>query len=877
MLRRLLFLLLCLYGVIGQGHAQEKPTQTLRGRIQSKESQQPLSGVIVLLERVPAEGEKPRQVAYAQTDNEGTFLLTWQETRGGEALQLRLRRMGYESLVLPLRPPYEPLTLQLAPKAIELRPVRVNAPAIRSKGDTTTFSARQLKTIATSTLEDLIKRVPSLNVDGHGVITFQGKPISGVYIEGMNMLGGRYAVATRNIKADDVASIDLIEHFQKVKFLRDKQQGTETILNVHLKNKNMLRPVGELQAEGGVEEGTPREPLYGGKALALLVNSRLQFLSLLGAHQTPEAIAAEGLYPPEEGMLGLRSLVGTGGLSTSMGRADLGHGALGATINGMHRLEEEEVTLRYNFAYSAKRAATREYNAVRLHLGNQTEQYEELRPEHRVTHLGQAVIDYTANRQKSYLSSVLTLDLNGGKGSTDLLRDTRPIPHSQSWLYYTLREQCTWSKETSEQGHFKLDGTLKFHAIPRMKYAVPTSGYAFDESLAGYAGSVTTSFGYSHAFSPRVSLSGTVDVLGHYGQISARDHLQPRGEDEVRGGGLSLSTSPTFSYQTPKATLSLGLPTTLLLEHYRYGIEGARSPYSLVRLTPGASLDASYSFFPGLKLTGSGGYRGQLSRSLATFLLEPLKTRYDTRIYQRVPQLLAHRELRGMLSLVYRRPMQGLFCNLSVGWTRSYSEYSLVRDVQHGEQISSVTRRPSERDTWMGSLWFSRYFPALNTTFSLVSSLNFVSQPVLRQGRTYDSFGGGYQLQPRISFAPSSVVTLDIDGSYYMNHLSSRFFRSHAETWGLSPKLTLQPLKYTFLVLSSESTWLRTEGQRPDDLHFLDVSLRYKRRLWTLSLSAENLLDARERKSVHYNLLDEFVRRTFLRPRSILLTFNYRY
>ena len=69
--------------------------------------------------------------------------------------------MGYESLVLPLHPPYEPLTLQLAPKAIELRPVRVNAPAIRSKGDTTTFSARQLKTIATSTLEDLIKRVPS--------------------------------------------------------------------------------------------------------------------------------------------------------------------------------------------------------------------------------------------------------------------------------------------------------------------------------------------------------------------------------------------------------------------------------------------------------------------------------------------------------------------------------------------------------------------------------------------------------------------------------------------------------------------------------------------------------------------------------------------
>ena len=74
MLRKLLILLLCLYGIIRQGYAQEKQTQILKGRIQSKEGQQPLSGVIVLLERVPAEGEKPRQVAYAQTDNEGSFV-----------------------------------------------------------------------------------------------------------------------------------------------------------------------------------------------------------------------------------------------------------------------------------------------------------------------------------------------------------------------------------------------------------------------------------------------------------------------------------------------------------------------------------------------------------------------------------------------------------------------------------------------------------------------------------------------------------------------------------------------------------------------------------------------------------------------------------
>ena len=56
-------------------------------------------------------------------------------------------------------------------------------------------------------------------MDKHGVIRFNDKPIEGLHIEGMNLLGGRYAVATRNLKAEDIASIDLIERFQKMKFL----------------------------------------------------------------------------------------------------------------------------------------------------------------------------------------------------------------------------------------------------------------------------------------------------------------------------------------------------------------------------------------------------------------------------------------------------------------------------------------------------------------------------------------------------------------------------------------------------------------------------------------------------------------------------------
>lgn len=652
---------------------QETAKVSLSGRVCNQLDKTPISGVILLLEQVGAGAEKPHQLAYAQSRSDGTFVLTWGKSKKSGELQLSIRRLGYAPRVLPLRSLAGELTLFLVPQTIRLRSVQVRSPMIRSRGDTTSYSARGLSTAATYTLEDLIKRIPALQVDKHGVIRWGGKPIEGVYIEGMDLLGGRYAVATRNLKAEDIASVDLIERFQKMKVLRGKVLGEGTILNVHLKSGSKLRPVGQVQASSGGEQGLPPEMIYGAKAMSYLARERSQTLALVGANYSGHSIAREGLQQPSEGLLGVTSLIGSVQAEDIEGRAHLGKGNAGATLNGIHQLGDAEHTLRYNLGYEGARLGTYRKEEVRLLDQGASSAYAVQLPTQGRHHLAQALLDYTANTSRYYLQEQLSLDLSAIQRQTDLRRNAERLDFRESQTSFQLRSQTSWAKGTARGGHLKLSGDLQLNALPRLRFHSPTSGHAFDTQLSGYSLQLSGSTQYSRHLRGRWSLAGGLDFLGHYGQLQGGEYIAQSSPYEVLGGGVSIQTMPTLSCLGRRTNLSLSLPLSLLLEGYRYGEADKQVLTPLLRLYPGVSSQLQFVPWPMLRLIAKVDYRAELRRSLATFLLAPLQTSYDQVRDQRELELLSQRSLSAQLALYYRRPLEGFHANLTVGWRRGLS------------------------------------------------------------------------------------------------------------------------------------------------------------------------------------------------------------
>ena len=128
------------------------------------------------------------------------------------------------------------------------------AAAIKIKGDTTEYVADSFKVREGATVEDLLKKLPGLQVDKNGVIMAQGEKVEKILVDGEEFFSDDPAVVTKNLQAK---ALDKVQVFDKKSDQAtftgiDDGQKTKTI-NLQLKD-NMKRGVfGKAQAGGGTD------------------------------------------------------------------------------------------------------------------------------------------------------------------------------------------------------------------------------------------------------------------------------------------------------------------------------------------------------------------------------------------------------------------------------------------------------------------------------------------------------------------------------------------------------------------------------------------------------------------------------------------------
>lgn len=120
-------------------------------------------------------------------------------------------------------------------KTLELKEVVVTAKKIRQSGDTISYVASSYISKSDKTLEDLLRKMPGIEVKADGQITYNGQWINEFYIEGLDMLGSNYGVATKNIDARDIGAVQILKDHQDVKMLRSIRRGSASAMNIRLK------------------------------------------------------------------------------------------------------------------------------------------------------------------------------------------------------------------------------------------------------------------------------------------------------------------------------------------------------------------------------------------------------------------------------------------------------------------------------------------------------------------------------------------------------------------------------------------------------------------------------------------------------------------
>ena len=302
-MRMLILILVCVLGV-AKGMAQSP--LFFRGTVHDA-SGQPLTGANVVLY-----SEDGKLLAYASVDKDGCFSLK----RLPDADRLMVSFMGYKSVILPVGEFKDGQDIVLTEKVFQLREVVAKPERITQRGDTLTYSVASFKQAQDRSIADVIAKMPGLEVKPNGSIEYQGKAINTFYIEGLDLMGGQYAVASSNIPVDKVQDVQVLEHHQKVKSLRGVSFSEQAALNIVLKEdaRSVWTGLADLGVGiAGKEEGVT----YDNRLMGMQFNKRFQTLMMYKNNNTGtdighevQDIAALSSYQAEPGLFNLMELGG---------------------------------------------------------------------------------------------------------------------------------------------------------------------------------------------------------------------------------------------------------------------------------------------------------------------------------------------------------------------------------------------------------------------------------------------------------------------------------------------------------------------------------------------------------------------------------------
>jgi hypothetical protein len=146
-------------------------------------------------------------------------------------------------------------TITLGADYSELDPVTISrVRPITYQGDTVSYHVAAFPVRDGAEVEDILKRLPGIEVDMNGSVIIQGKPVKKLLVNGKEFFGGDVLLAIRNLPADIVDKIQVIDDYgDKARLTGIRSGEASKVLNVVLKQDKRNGQFGNLQGGGGNE------------------------------------------------------------------------------------------------------------------------------------------------------------------------------------------------------------------------------------------------------------------------------------------------------------------------------------------------------------------------------------------------------------------------------------------------------------------------------------------------------------------------------------------------------------------------------------------------------------------------------------------------
>lgn len=223
---------------------------TLAGKLQDSTGAGVPYASIALSERADT---TTLQFAIARED--GSFTL--KDVNAGSYF-LVIACVGYEVEHKPIEVSQDMLNIsvEMYSSAISMKEVMVQAKKIPilMNGDTVVYNSSSFKTQTNANVEDLIKKMPGIDVNKDGTVSVEGQSVTKILINGKEFFGGNVEAATKNLDASLIDKVEVIDKkTDEDEFTGEEGNQREKVINLVLKEDKAQGYFGTVRAGYGTD------------------------------------------------------------------------------------------------------------------------------------------------------------------------------------------------------------------------------------------------------------------------------------------------------------------------------------------------------------------------------------------------------------------------------------------------------------------------------------------------------------------------------------------------------------------------------------------------------------------------------------------------
>ena len=873
---RLWFILLLLVVPLRAVNAQ---TQTISVHGQARCGTEKVVGALVTMLQ-PADSSI---VAYTTTDKQGFYTLK-ATTQLSEVL-LSISGFNIKRKTTHIKAHSQTLDFHVEEENRILREVVVKSQKLWGNRDTLNYLVSAYTRGKDRSIGDVLKKLPGITIEDNGVIKYQGNPINHFYIENLDMLQGRYNLATQGIKAEDVATVQVLENHEHIRSRQDQTPSERAAINLKIKDK--AKGIWSKSADLGTGHNHD-ETLWEAMLQTMYFGKGKQHMLRYSGDNLGRSLemGTDHYGFSSEGNSRMVSLVEYS--SPPIGNSLFGY-CHSINLNNLAKLSDS-ITINYNLNYNHNFASGHSFSQTTYFLPNGEKQLliEDI-ADRTHTHSANVQLIYEMNLQQRYLKNTFSLwgRWNEGRGEilsghqfhSPILNGTSGDSSISQALHYRslgVTNRTHWVYRTAKGGGFEWISTNRVAKTPQ---TLIISG----ERPAHQDIEITT-ISTSNSFrllrdlrSHKWTLSSSGNLNSSYTILtSALTHpnipVAPYGD--MNHLHTSVDLGPVAQYTSGNFQSKLSLPVALTYTAlHNAAVEGEETDAHRLRLylqpsfslhwkasdyfTLNANAHYSVSETPWRKLLTANvmqNYRS-LSRYRAT-----LDNSYNASAHFKV-------EFKDIFSSV--------FAHLEGNWQRSWSDiaYGTTLDAQ-AHTIVEAAYMPNQSNRYILTAYGRKDIDWHTLQIELSATRSWGKSEMLRQSVLTTYRTTGYALQGTLAFDIASGYRLDYKATWQRQRsaASQQTFTFDELSQRAELSLRLLPSRL-FLNLYANHTHNSSLASERKDYLFIGSSLQFKfSKKVEFNLNGDNLTNIRSYSSRSIGDMENYYSEYYLRPLSITLT-----